>query len=379
MKFWEIFRPLKSWKQSRWRELGTYNAVFAPFGQNIWLSSDVRACVRALSDHTKKAHATSNNPEIAKMLNESPNMYMTGSDFLAKVRNWLEIKNTAFIYIGRNDRGQMNSVYNVPYESFEAIDYEGSLFIKFTFANPAVRQFVFPWEDLAVLRKDFFTSDIWGDSNDIILPTLETIAITKQGEANAVKATANLRGILKSTKAMLAGDDVKKSKDEFVRDYINLENTSGIASLDATMDFTPIKMEPTTISADVKKQNHEDVLEYFGVNDKILMSSYDEDTYEAFYQSKIEPFLVALSQELTRKAFTQRERALGAHIVYEGEHLKYASFKTKLQFVSLVDRGMMTPNEFRAFFNLKPFEGGDQFIRRLDTAVTGEKGGEVNE
>ena len=32
----------------------------------------------------------------------------------------------------------------------------------------------------------------------------------------------------------------------------------------------------------------------------------------------------------------------------------------------------MTPNEYRAIFNLPAYEGGDEFVLRLDTAKTGD-------
>ena len=67
---------------------------------------------------------------------------------------------------------------------------------------------------------------------------------TNDGMANAIKSTANLRGILKSTKAMLSEADVKKNKDRFVDDYLGLANSSGIASLDATQDFIPVTLQP---------------------------------------------------------------------------------------------------------------------------------------
>jgi hypothetical protein len=38
--------------------------------------------------------------------------------------------------------------------------------------------------------------------------------------------------------------------------------------------------------------------------------------------------------------------------------------------VALVDRGAMTPNQWREIFNMAPIEGGDVPIRRLDTAPT---------
>lgn len=54
--------------------------------------------------------------------------------------------------------------------------------------------------------------------------------------------------------------------------------------------------------------------------------------------------------------------------MYESSRLQYCSQKTKLSLVSMVDRGAMTPNEWRGVMNMAPIEGGDKPIRRLDTA-----------
>lgn len=373
MGFLNFFKPLKSLKQARWRELGAYTAVFSPFGSNIWRSDLVRSCIRAISEHTSKANAVSSKPEIAQLLNTKPNMYMNGKDFLTKIRNWLEVKNTAFIYINREPlTAKVLGFYPVPYESFEGIEAEGELFIKFYFAGNSERQLILPWADLAVMRKDYYSSDIWGDDNGAILEKLDIINTADQGVANAVKSTANLRGILKSTKAMLKREDIKEQQQQFIEDYMNLSNNAGIASLDASMDFQPIKMEPIVADSSLVKEYRDDVFRYFGVNDKILMSQYNEDEMEAFYEARIEPFLVALGTELTRKVFTDRELALKNYIIYESNRIGYASNKTKLNMIQLVDRGILTPNELRQVFNLAPYEGGDEFIRRLDTMPTGE-------
>ncbi len=373
MGFLDFFRPLKSIKQTRWRELGAYTATFSPFGTDIWQSDLIRSCIRAISEHTSKANAVSNRKDIADILNIHPNMYMSGKDFLSKVRIWLEVKNTVFIYIARDPlTGRTIGFYPVPYAAFEALEYEGRLFIKFLFWGSSERILVLPWEDLAVLRKDYYTSDIWGDDNRAILNKLDLINTSDQGNANAVRSTANLRGILKATKAMLATDDIRKQKDEFVQEYLNLENSSGIASLDATQDFVPIKMEPIVTDPQLIKEYRYDVFRYYGINDDILMSKYNEDDMEAFYEARIEPFLVALGTELTRKVFTIREQQMKNYIMYESNRIGYASNKTKLNMIQLVDRGILTPNELRQVFNLAPYEGGDEFIRRLDTMPTGE-------
>ncbi len=41
--------------------------------------------------------------------------------------------------------------------------------------------------------------------------------------------------------------------------------------------------------------------------------------------------------------------------------------KAKLNLLQMVDRGALTPNEWRRAFNLAPVDGGDKPIRRLDT------------
>lgn len=368
MGFFDLFKKKEriSQRSQTWQELGGYRSYFTSFGNDMYKSDIVRSCIRPLAEHSSKANARCTNKSIENILNVSPNLYMNGKDFLAKVRTKLELMNTAYIYIARDELGRPISFYPIPYTSYTALDVNGNLFIQFQFANG--KSFVFAWEDLAVLRKDYNTSDISGDDNLPIIDKLELINTTNQGIANAVKSTSNLRGILKSTKAMLSPEDVKKSKDEFVKDYLGLENEGGIASLDSTQEFTPISMNPAVTDWNTMKEFREDVMRYWGVSNAIITSNYTESQMEAFYDARIEPFLVALSLELTRKCFTERERAFGNQVVYESNRLQYTSNKTKLAMVQLVDRGAMTPNEWRMMFNLAPIDGGDVPIRRLDTA-----------
>jgi len=371
----DLFRKVKpdqARTYTQFQELGTYKSYFGSFGSDIYASDDVRTAVRTLSEHTSKANPRCTDKRIERLLQLNPNKYMNGKDFLAKVRNILEIRNTAFVYIERDDANRVIGFYPVPYMSYEAVEYKNRLFIDFQFNGMATNNLVIPWEDLAVLRKDYLKSDIGGEDNKPLLGTLDVINTMDQGLENAVKSTANLRGILKSTKAMLSPEDIKKQKDQFVSDYMNLDNAGGIASLDATQDFRELNLKPTTASAEEQDAYRERVYRYFGVNERIIKSLYTESEYDAFYESRIEPVLVALSLEFTRKIFTDREISFGAEVWYESNRLQYASAKTKISMVALVDRGLMTPNEYRQLFNMAPYEGGDEFVLRLDTAKTGD-------
>ena len=365
-------KPNQTKTFSTFKELGTYKAYFTPFGKDIYSSPDVRACIRALSEHTSKANPRCTNADIERLLSISPNKYMNGKAMLSKLRNILEIKNTAFLFIERDEKNKVIGFYPVPYYSFEGLEYNNRLFIQFEFNGDAARRIVLPWEDLAVLRRDFVFSDIAGESNAPLLPILDVVNTMDAGVKNAVKSTANLRGLLKSTKAMLSPEDLKKQKETFVKDYMNLENEGGIASLDATQEFKEINLKPTTASADEADNYKKRVYSYYGVSEKIITSSYSESEYDAFYAARIEPFLIDLSLEITRKVFSDREIAFNNKVWFESNRLQYASAKTKISMVALVDRGLMTPNEYRELFNLPAYEGGDEFILRLDTSKTGD-------
>lgn len=201
------------------------------------------------------------------------------------------------------------------------------------------------------------------------------ITISNQGIANAVKSTANLRGILKSTKSMLSPEDIKRNKDTFVADYLNLNNEGGIASIDSTQEFTPVHMSPITTDYNQSKEFRENVYRYFGVNDGVIMASLSPEELETFYEVRIEPFLVALAQELTSKVFTEREQGFGNCITYEANKLQFASLEKKIQmFKEVVLYGGMTINEWRIGCNMAPIEGGDERIMRLDAGKVSEDG-----
>ena len=110
----------------------------------------------------------------------------------------------------------------------------------------------------------------------------------------------------------------------------------------------------------------------FNTNDKIVTSSYSENDWIAYYESQVEPDVIQFATQLMFKLFSRRKRSCGNRIVLESANLSTASMQTKLQLREMVDRGAMTPNEWRAIMNYAPIPGGDKPIRRLDTAEVSE-------
>ncbi|ATB52727.1 portal protein [Caldibacillus phage CBP1] len=316
------------------------------------------------------------NPDpYLRMLLEEPNPLMGNQLFQEKMATQLLLNNNAFALIVRDDFGMPVQIYPIPAVSTEAIYQNNELFLRFTLLNGKI--FTFPYRDIIHLRQDFHSNDIFGESPaESLTDLMEVITTIDQGIIKAIKNSNVIKWILKFTTS-LRPEDIRREVKRFTEEYLSIDaEGGGAAGVDAKADLTQV--EPKSYVPDDKQMDKtiQRVYSFFNTNENIIQSKFTEDGWNAFYESVIEPIAIQLSQEFTRKIFTRRERGFGNKIIFESSNLQYASMNTKLGLMAMVDRGAMTPNEWRKVMNLGPIEGGDQPIRRLDTAPI--EGGEDN-
>lgn len=364
---------------SQVKVMAGYTPVFTPWGGKPYEADVVRAAVDAIARNAAKLkarHIRRVNGDIVpvgghieRLLQVRPNPRMNAYDFLYKMVSTVMLDNNAFAY-PQWEGGQLVAIWPVNCVGADILEDErGQLYVKFYFADQG--NVVLPYSDVIHLRRHYYDNDMLGSPNTPVNTTLSVIHTTREGLAQAVKTSAFLRGILKF-QGMLKPEDIRENRERFVKEYMTVQNSGGIAALDAKADYQELKNEPKMVDADQMKELRDTVFRYFGVNENIIMGRYTEDEWNAFYESTIEPLAVQMSLEFTTKLFSDREIGHGNEIVFESNRLQYASVKTKLALVAMVDRGAMTPNEWREVFNLSPIEGGDTPIRRLDTRPTNE-------
>ena len=163
---------------------------------------------------------------------------------------------------------------------------------------------------------------------------------------------------------------MEKATKDFVDNYLSIDSkVGGAAAADARYDAKQVEPKDYVPNASQTDRTITRIYNFFHTNEKIIQAKYTEDEWISYFESEIEPIAIQLSNEYTRKIFSRRERGFGNKIIFEASNLQYASLSTKLQLVQMVDRGALTPNEWRATLNLTPIEGGDVPVRRLDTAV----------
>ncbi len=356
----------------------TYGEHYVAWNGRLYDSDIVRSCIRPkvkaagkLSGKHIRAEPGSLkvNPDAAvRFLLSEPNPYMTGQQFQEKVAAQLCLNNNAFILVVRDVNGRPIQLYPVPCVMCETKYINGELYLKFQYRNG--KSGTFPYAEIIHLRQDFNEHDIFGESPAPALASMmEVVNTIDQGIVKAIRNSGIVRWLLRFTSAMRP-EDIKKNVKEFVDNYLSVESdTFGAAGVDAKAEAVRIEPKDYVPNALQTKETINRIYSFFNTNEKIIQSKWSEDEWNAYYEAEVEPFAVQMGEVYTVRLFSRRERGCGNRIIFEASNLQCASLSSKLAMQAMVDRGAMTPNEWRAVLNMAPIEGGDKPVRRLDTQV----------
>ena len=182
----------------------------------------------------------------------------------------------------------------------------------------------------------------------------------------AIKQGAFIRFMAKLGQT-LRPEDIESERNRFSKTNLSVDNRSGVMMFDAKYsDVKQIESKPFIVDADQMKIIQNNVFNYFGINESILQNNFNEDTWNAFYEGKIEPFATKLGLVMTNMTFSNIEIAHGNSIVFTANRMQYASNSTKLQVsTQLFDRGILSTNDVMDIWNLPHVEDGDKrYIRR---------------
>ncbi len=320
------------------------------------------------------------NPEpYIRILLAEPNPMMTGAAFRQRMAWQYMLKNNAFAYIVRDANGFAIGIYLLEWASVEALlDDQRRLYLRFNLKTG--KQAVISYEDVIHVARDVGDNELFGSPNQKALETLMEVAgASDRSIIQAVKNGGAIKWLLKYTRGMRP-EELKTRAKEFAKSFLDTENSEdgsiGVAATGADAEAKQVEPHDYVPNAMIMGNINKRLMAYFGTNEKIINSSYTEDEWNAYFENVIEPFAQAMAEEFTRKIFSRQERARGNRIAMDSTSLQYASMSSKLNLVQMVDRGALTPNEWRQILNLPPIEGGEKPIRRLDTQPVKEGGKE---
>ena len=364
------------------------NDSYFAYDGKIYKSDIVRACIRPYVKAMGKTVAKhiyesvdeegnrniSVNPNLSmRIMLQEPNPYMTFQMMTEKAAAQLKLNGNAFILIIRDENGIPRQLYPLPANGAMAewLD-DGELAVRFYFSNGKVYRF--RYRDLIHLRGDFFEHDIMGDDvAETLVPLMDCVTTMDKGIIEAIKSSAVISWILKINGG-LRKEDIKTYAEDFAKDYLNIESSTGIgvAATDTKADLKQVEPKNYVPNAAQQDRQKERIYEFFNTNEDIVKSKENGDVWNSYYEHVVEPDVRQMSEEYTRKIFSQRQRAFGNYIIFEAYNLQMASLKDKLELDRMVDRGALLVNEWRYLMGYGPVPGGDVPIRRLDTAVVNQ-------
>lgn len=376
-----IYRETEAFKL-----LTAYEPVFYSHAGSIYESSLVRSAIEAKARHISKLKVElqgSAQPSLKAKMKHAPNPWQTYPQFLARCSTILDCTNNLFIVPVQTEKYETIGFFPVMPDKVKLVeDRRGELWLQYTFRNG--QRGMVEFNRCAFLCKHQFESDFYGESNRALRPTLDLIAVQDQGIKEAVKNSASYR-FMAQVSNFTKPDELAQERARFSKE--NLEGESGGLLLfpNTYKDIKQIQSTPYTVDDKQMEVIKANVFDYFGVNEKVLQGNATSDELDAFFDSAVEPFAIALSEAMSKAIYTDTERSFGNHVYVNANRLQYMSQSSKVQVAQILgDRGIMTINEIRELFNYAPLPDGDVAMIRgeykpIETIEMGETEGEKDE
>ena len=360
--------------QTQFQLLSGWNTQFSTLPEGTYNSKVARQVIDRIATHCAKlvpkhiqGNITNNiKGDINFLLSNQPNPLMNTFDFIYRIISLLYTDCNAFIYIAKDKSGFITGFYPVLATTYELLQgADGTMYLQFDFVNG--QTYTIPYLELIHLRLFYNRNDVFGMSNRVLQTDLNTADTVSQGIDKAIKTTSNLKGILQYENSMLKNKDLVKTKDDFVKDFLNMDNEGGIAALDAKATFKEVNLKPITLDNEQLKQVNYNIFDYFGVSEKIVDNSFTEEEWNAFYEGIIEARAIQMSYAFTNKIFKRQSIKDGHKIIFTANRLQYSTLTNKISLIKEAGAlGLLTKDEAREIIEL-PQLGGEEGSKILQS------------
>ena len=357
--------------------------LFQDFGDNINASDVVKICIDRIATHSAKLKPRYVKTEDDKTVQEKkgnlsyilkfqPNYLMSPFDFIYRVVTLLFLNNNAFIYPVYDENYDLKELWPIKPNNVEVLkDEGGSMFFRFYFSDG--KSYTLPYESIIHLRRFYGVNDVFGGTSAAsdhaaLLKTIKINVSLLQGVDNAIRSSFQIKGLLKIN-GLLNEKDKTAQKAEFDKALKeSIENDgSAIVPVDLKSEYVPLTSDPKLIDSTTLTFLQKKIISYFGVSDAIFDNKYNENEYNAFYESVIEGIAIQMSEAFSKALLTRGQLEKGEQIIFYSERLQYASWNTKVQAIEkLMGLGILSLNESRALLGFEPIEGGSKRLQSLN-------------
>lgn len=354
--------------KSDFKMLNGYTPRFTSYSGGLYEQELVRAAINANATHVSKLKVEmlgSARPSLRSKMQHAPNQFQTWSQFMRRASTLLDVHNTLFITPIYDIYGEPSGIYTPLPNKCELVQASNGVpYLRYEFSSG--RHAAIELEYCGIMVQHQYRSDLLGETNAALFPTMELINIQNQGIEEGVKSAATYR-FWARVNNFLRVEDLAEERKRFTDNNFSADADAGGILLfpNNYQDIHQVDVKPWVIDAEQMRIIKENVYEYFGVNEGILTNKFTGDDWSAYYEGRVEPFAIQFSEVMTKMLYTLKEQSMGNKVMATANRLQYLSNQDKLNVSSqMLDRGIMSINDVREIWNLPPVEDGDRRIIR---------------
>jgi hypothetical protein len=288
---------------------------------------------------------------------------MTSAQFAYKAATIYDTKNTCFITPVLDKNDQLVGFYPVNPSQTEIIDVKGEPWLRYRFQSGE-------WAAMELARcgvvsKYLYNSDIVGENNAALMPTLQLLNTQNQGIAEGIKNSASFR-FMATVNNFAKGKDLATERKNWVAENLGADSGGLALFPNNYTNVQQIQSAAKVVDEEQMKIIQTRVLNYYGSNEDVLQNRAVGDKWAGYYEGKIEPFAIQLSQAMTVMTYTPQERKRKNAIVWSANRLQYMTTAEKKEVsTQLFDRAILSTNMVMDIWNLPHVPDGDKrYIRK---------------
>lgn len=307
---------------------------------------------------------------LAYVLKERPNLYQSAFDFKFTMMYQLLKYGNALAFINRDNKGRCISIdpLNVlDYQFGGGYQIEENL-ILYKLKNTKTQNIeLVDYRNLIHLRlnpNNIFYGDLFNGIS--FTKAITDIIDASLGSAiNELRENGSVRGVITIGKAQtgfanatMLNDESKRNKQQEIINRIK-STKGGVLVLDAGEEWQSLSSPFSTSSAQDIDRYIDMLLQFNGINKKVVDGTANEEEMEVFYNKSVLPRIEQFVSELNYKIFNKTSLTQGHRIEYYRNPFEYVSVTKAIDIAYKGAQDTTTNERRRMIYKLPPIENGD--------------------
>lgn len=349
--------------------------------------STVYACIKVLSDtiSTLPVHLYRKEGDARVMVEnklhslmlDAPNDFQTAQEFWAQQVTNICLRGNSFNYVTRTASGKVIEIVPLPVDSC-TINIQAQNRITYTITlgeKGNTKSFIAKPENILHF-KNLTLDGVTGLSPIQYNGSLLSNAIESRDHANSVYSNgATPRGVLE-TEGVLSDEAFENLKASWGASHGGTSNANKVAILESGLQFKPVSMSPADVQLlESRKYSRSEIAGMFRVPPHMIgdleRATYSNIGHQSldFYKSAIAPWIAQFESRLNFTLLGTNSNCFR----FDVSELIRGDIETEVaSYRSLLEMGVLSPNEVRGKLGMNPRDGGDEYVTQSNNLTFGD-------